>query len=381
MIGSLQFLETLKKNSIDFFTGIPDSLLKSFCACLYDYVPSEQHIIASNEGAAVALATGYHLATGRLPLVYLQNSGLGNAVNPILSLADPEVYGIPMLLMIGWRGKPGIKDEPQHVKQGRVQNALLNAMEIPYRIINAQEKHYEQVISELAALAMEEKKPAAIIVEKDTFIAYAPKLENAQPEQMTREEAIEAILRQVTEPDIVVSTTGMASRELYELRAAKNQGHHSDFLTVGSMGHCSQIALGISLTHQDRHVLCLDGDAAVIMHMGSLSIIGAHAKHNFIHIILNNGAHDSVGGQPTTAPTTDFVAVAQACGYKHAERITSTGRLEEAVKNAKNTEGPVLIEAIIKTGARKNLGRPAKTPIENKTDFMKYLNQSFNPNK
>ncbi len=373
MIDSLQFLSSLKKNSIDFFTGVPDSLLKSFNASLFDHVPAERHIIAANEGAAVALASGYHLATGRLALVYLQNSGLGNAVNPLLSLADPEVYGIPMLLMIGWRGKPGIKDEPQHVKQGRVQNALLDGMEIPYRIINAQSNDYEQVIAELSALAVKEQKPVALIVEKGTFLPYALKTEPASSELMTREEAIEAILRQVKDPDIVVSTTGMASRELYELRTASNQAHHGDFLTVGSMGHCSQIALAISRMHQNRRIFCLDGDAAAIMHMGSLSIIGAHAKDNFIHIILNNGTHDSVGGQPTTAITTDFVQVAIACGYKQALRTTTGARLENAINNAKKNGGPILIEAMIKPGARKDLGRPTKTPRENKIDFMKYL--------
>ncbi len=373
MIDSLQFLESLKKNSIHFFTGIPDSLLKSFCACLYDHISSDQHIIAANEGAAVAIATGYHLATGRLPLVYLQNSGIGNAVNPLLSLADPEVYGIPMLLMIGWRGKPGIKDEPQHIKQGRVQNALLESMEIPYRLINAQIKDYEQVLDELLALVVNMQRPVALIVEQGTFLPYKLNTTAAESGLMTREEAIAAILRQVNEPDIVVSTTGMASRELFELRAAQNQGHHRDFLTVGSMGHCSQIALGIALTHQNRRVFCLDGDAAVIMHMGSLSVIGAHAKHNFIHIILNNGAHDSVGGQPTTASTTDFIAVAKACGYKQAIQTKTGTQLEKAIKKAKTIGGPTLIEVMVKPGARKDLGRPAKTPGENKTDFMKYV--------
>ena len=380
MIDSQQFLDNLKKNSIDFFTGVPDSLLKSFNACLFDHVPAERHIIAANEGAAVALATGYHLASNRLALVYLQNSGLGNAVNPLLSLADPEVYGIPMLLMIGWRGKPGIKDEPQHVKQGKVQNALLEGMEIPYRIINAQSSGYEHVISELADLAIEEQKPVALVVEKNTFLPYALRTEQSVSfGRMTREEAIETILLQVNDPDIVVSTTGMASRELYELRAARNQGHHRDFLTVGSMGHCSQIALAISLMHQNRHVFCLDGDGAVIMHMGSLSITGAQATNNFIHIILNNGAHDSVGGQPTAARTSDFVAVAKACGYKQAVRTTTGTQLEKAIKSAKTNGGPALIEAMVKPGARKDLGRPAKTPGENKIDFMKYLNPNHFP--
>ncbi len=375
MIDSDQFIESLQRLSVDFYTGVPDSLLKSFCACLLETMSDDNHIIAANEGAAVALAAGHYLATGRLPLVYLQNSGLGNAINPLLSLADPEVYSIPVLLMIGWRGHPGVKDEPQHRKQGRVQNALLQGMEIPHFTLNA-ESDYEAILKEATALAFKQSGPVALVVEKNTFLPFRKQTDNASPYPMTREEAIKAILSQIRHSDIVVSTTGMTSREIFEYRSNNEQGHHQDFLTVGSMGHCSQIALGISLEHKHRKTYCIDGDGAVIMHMGSLSVIGAHAKDNFVHILLNNGSHDSVGGQPTAASTTDFAMIAKASGYQTVRSVRHENELMEAFLDAQNSSGPVFLEVFVKKGARKDLGRPNRTPAENKLDFMKHLDKN-----
>lgn len=372
MIDSHHFIANLQRLSVNFYTGVPDSLLKSFCACLLQTFPGDKHIIAANEGAAVALAAGHYLATKQLPLVYLQNSGLGNAINPLLSLADPEVYGIPMMLMIGWRGYPGTKDEPQHRKQGRVQNALLTGMEIPYFTLNAA-SGYEAILKEASSIALKQSKPVALVVEKDTFLPFRNESKSATAYPMTREEAITVILKQIHETDIVVSTTGMTSREIFEHRSNNEHGHHQDFLMVGSMGHCSQIALGISLEKKHRKTYCIDGDGAVIMHMGSLTVIGAHAKDNFVHILLNNGSHDSVGGQPTTASTTDFSLIAGASGYRSVWTVKSEDELSEALRKARNSSGPVFIEVFVKKGARKDLGRPNRTPAENKLDFMDHL--------
>ncbi len=389
MISNNEFLKTLQDEGVGFFTGVPDSLLKEICACITASVAPQQHVIAANEGAAVGLATGYHIATRRMAMVYLQNSGLGNTVNPLLSIADREVYSIPMLLMIGWRGEPGVKDEPQHVKQGRVQNGLLDAMELPYEVIGPDTRDYASVVRRLLAQAQQENRPVALVVQKGTFVKWEGKETgnsgtatqteerpgtSAAP-QMKREEALEAIIRSLDDDTVVVSTTGMPSREIFEIRAQGNMGHHRDFLTVGSMGHCSQIALGAALSRPERTICCVDGDGALIMHMGSLAIIGANAPKGFKHIVVNNGAHDSVGGQPTVAFDIDIPAIAMACGYRKARRVSDPDGLREALDWLARTDGPVLLEVQVARGARKDLGRPTRTPIQNKTDLMDHLAQ------
>jgi phosphonopyruvate decarboxylase len=374
MIAPNHFLSVLEQQNIRFFTGVPDSLLKEICACITDTANQNSHIIAANEGAAVALATGYHLSTGRVPLVYLQNSGLGNTINPLLSLADPEVYSIPMLLMVGWRGEPGVKDEPQHIKQGRVQNNLLEAMEIPYLVLSADSEDYQRQLTDLLGLCRQRSCPVALIIRKGTF---APYLATRQPEpelsDISREAAIEAVLSSIDPSDVVVSTTGMPSREVFESRANRIEGHHRDFLTVGSMGHACQIALGIALHSPDRNVYCIDGDGALIMHMGSMAINGASAPANFRHIVLNNAAHDSVGGQPTVAGRMDIPGVATSSGYKGARRVSTSDELKNGLAWVTSQHGPVLLEIWVRRGSRKDLGRPTRTPQQNKADFMDFL--------
>lgn len=372
MISNDLFFGALKENGIDFFSGVPDSLLKNFCAYLSCHTSRSEHVITANEGAAIALASGYHLATGKLPFVYLQNSGLGNTINPLLSLADPEVYSIPIVLMIGWRGEPGVADEPQHRKQGRVQNSILDALEIPYSILSSDTRHIAEFVKEIADKARNTGGPVAIVVRKNTFedftLSYAP----SKNYSITRESAIFGILNQLSSNDVVVSTTGKTSREVYEYREAKGQGHHNDFLTVGSMGHSSQIALGIAM-HSKRNVFCLDGDGAIIMHMGSLGIIGENAPANFRHIVLNNGAHDSVGGQPTVGFEISIPSIAQACGYKNVYTVSTVEQLEKQMGSFMKEEGPALLEIRIIKGARKDLGRPKSSPSENKFQLMKLL--------
>ncbi|GAA4781486.1 phosphonopyruvate decarboxylase [Olivibacter ginsenosidimutans] len=373
MINCQTFLNQLQSLGIHFYTGVPDSLLKDIGAYIADYARASEHIIAANEGGAIALAAGYHLATGKIGLVYLQNSGLGNVVNPLLSLADQEVYSIPMLLMVGWRGEPGRKDEPQHIKQGRVQQALLDAMEIPYRIIDADSAlSINQVLEELLALAIQQQCPVALVVKAGTFESYTLQHDSKTNYPLSREQAINEVLQQLGTFDVIVSTTGKTSRELFELRQRQQQSSQRDFLTVGSMGHASQIALGIAL-YTKKRVYCLDGDGAILMHMGSLAITGFSNAKNLCHIVFNNGAHDSVGGQPTLGFAVDFPAIARASGYKNAYCALTAEEIQVALKTIRETEGPNFLEIRVNKGSRSNLGRPTSSPIANKLTFMEFL--------
>ena len=373
MIDCKRFYDLLIENGIDFFTGVPDSLLKDLCACITKNTPKEQNIIAANEGNAIAIATGHHLASGKIPAVYMQNSGQGNAVNPLTSLVDPKVYSIPLLMIIGWRGEPGKKDEPQHAKQGSVTLPLLKVLGIPYDILPDTMEQAKEVLEKAVLSIKERSAPYALVVRKGTFAPYALQHETESPYKLTREEVIKIIVDQLGPDDVVVSTTGKTSRELFEYREALKQDHRKDFLTVGSMGHSSSIALGIALSQPDKAVYCLDGDGALIMHMGALSIIGSHAPGNFKHIVLNNGAHASVGGQPTVGFRIDIPSIAKACGYTIAWLAKTREEIEEKLVSLKTSEGPCLLEIRIKKGARKDLGRPTTTPIENKEAFMGFL--------
>lgn len=367
------FVNTLKEHSIDFYAGVPDSLLKNICAYITDNLPADQNIIAANEGGAMGIAAGYHLATGKIPVVYMQNSGEGNIINPLASLTDKEVYNIPVLLVIGWRGEPGEKDEPQHVKQGKVTTGLLNVMGINYAILPKEEEAAAKQIKLAADYMKATNECFALVIEKDTFDAY--KLQNVEANDltMTREEAIQKVAGSIEESACIVSTTGMISRELFEARTAWNQGHERDFLTVGSMGHASQIALGIALQKPERRVYCFDGDGASIMHMGNMAITASMNCKNYVHVVFNNGAHDSVGGQPTVGLKIDLCAVAKAVGYKATYSVDTMEQLEATLVEVKNAEGPVLLQVCVKKGNRKDLGRPTTTPIQNKEALMGFL--------
>ena len=372
MIRPEFFIEKLRENGIDCFAGVPDSLLKNMCAYITDHFDAAHNIIAANEGAAVGLAAGHYLATGQPACVYMQNSGEGNIINPLASLTDQEVYNIPVLLLIGWRGRPGVHDEPQHVKQGKVTTGLLNVMGINYEVLAKEEDKAEKQIAK-AIKALQNKDMFALVIEKDTFDEY--KLQNVEKNDLTmsREEAIQTVAAALGEKDCIVSTTGMISRELFEYRAAMNQGHERDFLTVGSMGHASQIALGIALAQPERRVWCFDGDGAAIMHMGSMAIVANKAPKNYVHVVFNNGAHDSVGGQPTVGLKIDLPAIAKAVGYKVTYSVDNKADLEAILKQVNGFESPALLEVKVKKGNRKDLGRPTTTPIQNKEALMDFL--------
>jgi phosphonopyruvate decarboxylase len=356
-----------------FFTGVPDSLLKELCLYIDANISADKNIIAVNEGAAVALASGYFLSSGQCAVVYMQNSGIGNALNPLLSLADPLVFSIPMLLLIGWRGEPGVRDEPQHDKQGLVTERLLEAAGIEYAIHGESMEKAAIQIEKAREYMKNARAPYALIVRQNTFSSYGGSavVGSAETSLLSRESAIEEVLRSLAETDLVVSTTGKISRELYELREERGEGHRRDFMTVGSMGYASQIAASVSLC-SGRRVVCLDGDGAVLMHMGGLATIGVFGA-NILHIVLNNASHDSVGGQPTVAQKIDLCSVASACGYVLARRVVNRSELRDVLRSAVEEQGAVFIEVIVGKGARVNLGRPKQNPRENKLNFMMEL--------
>ena len=363
MVSPKQFITELKAAGVDYFVGVPDSLLKDVLSYIEENVPRTQHITAANEGNAIAIAAGYNLATGKVPCVYLQNSGLGNAVNPLASLADQEVYSVPMLLVIGWRGEPDTKDEPQHKKQGRITPALLDALEIPYTTDLSK-------IDEMVEFAVKDSSPVALLVQAGAFEAHIGKVPTSLL-TCTREAAIEEILAAIEPEAIVVSTTGKISRELYEVRGRRGEPVR-DFLTVGSMGHANQIALGIALQKPNRPVYCIDGDGATLMHLGGLATVSWTAPKNFKHIVLNNLAHESVGGQPSAAAVIDIPAAAKALGYVSASSVDTKEAIAPAVQ-AMGT-GPSLLEIRVNLESRKDLVRPKETPLENKESFIKHLN-------
>ena len=369
-----KFFYLLKKNDINFFTGVPDSLLKDLCLCIDDIAQENNHIITPNEGNAIALASGYHIGTGSVPVVYMQNSGLGNAINPLLSLCDEKVYSIPMLVIVGWRGEPGTTDEPQHIKQGEIQLDLLRSLQIQFNIISKNDRNIEKKINEAINYIKKKNAPFVICVKKQTFEKYKKiSKKNLKEHLLTREEALSIILSSLPENSIVVSTTGKTSREIFEIRNQNGELHNKDFLTVGSMGHCSSIALGIALSNPNRKIFCIDGDGSLIMHMGSLAMIGELAPENFNHILINNFVHESVGGQPTSAKSINFKKLIKSNKYNSYKKSESKSSIKKNMHYLLDNDGPNFHEVISKPGSRKNLGRPTISPVDNKKNLMNYL--------
>lgn len=358
----------------DFYTGVPDSQLKALCNYLMAVygIDPHHHVIAANEGNCAALAAGYHLATGKIPVVYMQNSGEGNIINPVASLLNDKVYAIPVIFVIGWRGEPGVHDEPQHIYQGEVTLKLLEDMDIAAFVVGK-----ETAEDELKAKMKEFKnvlssgKDVAFVIRKEA-LTDAPKVEYKNDNRMRREDIIRHIVKASGE-DPIVSTTGKASRELFEIREANGQIHKYDFLTVGSMGHSSSIALGIAINKPNMRIWCIDGDGAVLMHMGSMAVIGANKPKNLIHVVINNGAHETVGGMPTVAGQIDLVKIAKACGYPNAICVANDDDLDRAIEIAKEKEELSMIEIKCSIGARADLGRPTTTAMENKKSFINYI--------
>lgn len=360
-------------NKYDFFAGVPDSQLKPLCNYLmHKYGISDKHIIAANEGNAVALAAGYHLATGKVPVVYMQNSGIGNIINPVASLLNDKVYGIPCIFIVGWRGEPGLHDEPQHIYQGEVTIKLLEDMDIRTFVIgkDTTDEEISEKMTEFEFL-LEKGKQVALVVRKGA-LEFDGKVKYENSNTMLREDIIRHVVN-VSGEDIIVSTTGKASRELFEIREAEGQSHAYDFLTVGSMGHSSSIALGIASQKSDKKIWIIDGDGAALMHMGSMAVLGANSPRNIVHIVINNGAHETVGGMPTVAEQIDLVKIAEGCNYPNAVCVDDFNALDHALNEAKVKDELSFIEVKCSIGARNELGRPTTTAKENKENFMQYL--------
>lgn len=369
---TLNFLQ-----QFDFFTGVPDSQLRPLCDYLIDTygIDPKHHIIGANEGNCAAIAAGYHLATGKVPVVYMQNSGEGNIINPVASLLNDKVYGIPCIFIIGWRGEPGVHDEPQHIYQGEVTVKLLDDMDIESFVLdrNTTEEQLNAQLKKWQPL-LNAGKQAAIVVKKGA-LEYNGKVKYGNANVLVREDIIRHIVS-VSGEDPIVSTTGKASRELFEIREANRQTHGYDFLTVGSMGHCSSIALGLAINKPDKRIWCIDGDGAALMHMGAMALIGSVKPQNLVHIVLNNGAHETVGGMPTVAGNVELYKIAKNCGYNKAVRVTNFKQLDKALNAAKKADGLTFIEVLCSIKSRADLGRPTTTAKENKIAFMDKIGRS-----
>lgn len=369
-----QFVETI---GADFYTGVPDSQLKALCNYLmHTYgIDPKHHLIAANEGNCTAIAAGYHLATGKIPVVYMQNSGEGNIINPVASLLNDKVYAIPVIFVIGWRGEPGVHDEPQHIYQGEVTLRLLEDMDIKAFVVDREttQERLGQALEEFREL-LAVGKSVAFVVRKGA-LSYDGSVVYRNGHTMLREEII-CHIAAVTGEDPIISTTGKASRELFEIREADGKSHKYDFLTVGSMGHSSSIALGIAVNRSEKKIWCIDGDGAVLMHMGAMAVIGANHPANLVHVVINNGAHETVGGMPTVAGQIDLPAIAKACGYGYAVSVEDFEGLDRELAAAKARNELTMIEVKCSIGAREDLGRPTTSAAENKKAFMEYLEEA-----
>ncbi len=374
MISSKLIVDTLSENGVQFFAGVPDSLLREFCAYLTKEISPENHVITANEGGAVAMAIGHHLVSQAIPAIYLQNSGLGNAINPLLSLASNEVYGIPMILFVGWRGHDNEKDEPQHVHQGRIMPEMIRSMGFPSLELAKDAGTVKRQINEALNFAKEQASPFFVFVRKGTF-EEAVGLPEVSDLKVSREAAIIAAIETISDMDLVVATTGMISREVFEYRKEKDTGHHRDFLTVGGMGHASQIALGIANARPDRQVFCFDGDGAALMHMGGMALVGQSSCSNLVHIIFNNGVHASVGGQKTVGFEIDFCKIAEGCGYGSTAKVNAIDKLVEALELQNNSDSPRFVEVHVRPENKEGIGRPDQPPSQNKFDFIDFVSR------
>lgn len=373
MIPPNVFYQLLIDHGFHDFVGVPDSLLKHFNACLLDH---GHEWIAPNEGSALAMAAGLYLGSQRIPVVYLQNSGFGNLVNPLNSLMDKQVYGLPALILMGWRGEPLQPDEPQHRAQGSTQEAQLKALGHPYAIMGKDERVLKQQLLEATSWMQAHGSPYFFLIQAQSFEPYTSTRKNIVRNYPKREAYLEALMPLLSEDFLVVSTTGKTSREWFELREKNKHAHSKDFLSVGSMGHASQIALGLAIKQPSKKVLCIDGDGALIMHMGSLATIGQLAPKNLIHVVINNGAHESVGGQPTAGFDVDIPKIAEACGYAYVSSVEDLESFNSEFLKVLNREGPMLLELKSSVGSRADLGRPSVSPQDNKKELMNYLHAS-----
>ncbi len=371
MISSIEFIEYLKSLGVDTAIGVPDSTFKGLISC-FESSGKIGHITACNECEAAAISAGYYLANKKPAITYMQNSGFGKIVNPYTSLYSPEIYGISGLFLVGWRGKPGEKDEPQHKTIGRVMIALIQTLEIPYTILN--ESKWKNQLSGAYRYSLSNEIPYILIISKGLFDSFSSV--NTEPEISTlllRENVLELINDKFAPNTFFVSTTGKTSRELFEIRERRNQKHCNDFLTVGSMGCASTIAFGIALKKPDKKICVIDGDGAALMQLGSMATIGHYQLKNLVHIIIDNNSHESTGGQSTVSNSVDFGVIGKACGYPNIYYAQGEEDICNAIKQINSLDSLSLLIIKCRKGCRDSLGRPTTSPLENKYSFMKNL--------
>jgi phosphonopyruvate decarboxylase len=369
--------DKLHKNGINFYTGVPDSLLKDFCSFIETDKEENEHVITANEGNAIGVAAGRYLATGMPACVYMQNSGFGNAINPLLSLADPSVFGIPMLILVGWRGEPDSSDEVQHRKQGRIMKELLHALDIPY-FHALKPSDFLETLQSAINTTITESRPVVVLVSKDTFSAEVPLKENLDDYPMSRSRAIEVLLENLPEESFTVSSTGFITRELFDIRTRTSNKFRNDFMMVGSMGHASSIALGLAVSQPQKRIVCIDGDGAALMHLGAMPVNADIQNKDFLHIVINNGVHGSVGNQPTVAKKIDLSGIAKSCGYSVTTKVKDEVGLIHELRRFATLNGTKFLEILVNTDCDENLKRPSITPAENKLIFMEAIRDGSN---
>ncbi|MCX6583103.1 MAG: phosphonopyruvate decarboxylase [Candidatus Aminicenantes bacterium] len=372
MISPVDFSKKLHELGFETAVGVPDSTFKG----LISYFSTQdrfRHVIAANECEAMGIAAGYYLAHREPALVYMQNSGFCKTLNPYTSMLSEDVYGIPALLLVGWRGEPGQKDEPQHKMMGRIMTDLFKVMEIEYSVL--EESQWESQLTSARDYLNRRRRPYIIAVKSKLFAEFKSPQKEESRAAMTREEALNIIVENTSHRAVFISTTGKTSRELFEIRQQKGQTHGSDFYTVGSMGCASAIAFGVGLAESDREVFILDGDGAAIMQLGTMATIGHYKNPRLKHIILDNHAHESTGGQPTVSAGIDFIAIGRACGYENVAAVDNAADLKKSLQALENNGQLSLLAVQIKKGSRSDLGRPTTTPQENRDAFTGYFRQ------
>ena len=373
MVNQQTLFQELDKLGVKFFTGVPDSLLNDFCLYLVNNIPDGRHVMAANEGNAIAIAAGNYMATGNIPVVYMQNSGIGNATNPLLSLTHDCVYGIPMILVIGWRGDPSINDHAQHKKQGELTPVLMSDMDIPYEILDADDTVIDK-FTWAVNKAKEISAPVALIAKKAILTQKEKKQTYADSKLMNREEAVAAVVDVIGEDAIYLGTTGRATREVHEQLIAHGIGEGHEWQNVGSMGHVSSVGLGLALARPDKRIVVFDGDAAAVMHMGALATNCRYKAGNMLHIVLNNGVNESVGGQPSAGYLIDLTTIAKACGYRTVGHPVETKEeLQQIVRENHSGEMPLFIDVHVRQGIRSDMPKLNIDHKAQKETLMKNL--------
>lgn len=365
MIYVEDLLNTLKKKKINFFTGVPDSVLKNLT-----YKFKKNHISVNNEGTAVSLAAGYYLATGKLPCVYMQNSGLGNAINPLISITNKNIYSIPSILIIGWRGSPNSKDEPQHQVMGKKTKQILKLLGIKYFV--ARNKKDLEKFEKMIEYSRSKLTSIACLIERSSIKNKKSKTQKKiiNKYKVYRYNFIKELVDLIKIKSNVISSTGFISRELDHILSKKKYLNIKPFYMVGGMGHSASLTLGVSLKSKKQNI-CLDGDGALLMHLGSLGIVKKYGKKNFKYILLRNDTHESVGCQPTNSTHINYKILSKSFGFRKYLLITKELDFKNVVKKLINSPGPSFLEVRIKNGSISNLGRPKNLKFVKKKFMLK----------